>query len=91
MAQELERVSDNKRMAVQVTMSVNEEKTDTKRKARRASVTPLTGKPRQRGKKPPADWPEFGEYARLEYPDELDEDLIVLIERLIEERGTLSD
>ena len=34
---------------------------------------------------PPADWPEFGEYARQKYP-ELDEDLIVVIEDLIERR-----
>jgi hypothetical protein len=73
-----------------MTMSVNEEKTDTRRKVKEASVTPLTGRPKQFGMKPPADWPESGEYARLKYPDELDEDLIVLIERLIEERGTLS-
>ncbi len=73
-----------------MTMSVNEEKTDTRKKVKEASVTPLTGRPRQRGKKPPADWPEVGEYARLEYPDELDEDIIVLIEHLIEERGTIS-
>jgi hypothetical protein len=73
-----------------MTMSVNEEKIDTGRKFKEASVTPLIGTPGQCGKKPPADWPEFGEYARLKYPDELDEDIIVLIERLIEERGTLS-
>jgi transcriptional regulator with XRE-family HTH domain len=33
-----------------------------------------------------ADWPEFREYARQKYPDELDEDLITMIEDLIERR-----
>ena len=32
------------------------------------------------------DWPEFREYARQKYPNELDEDLITLIEDLIERR-----
>jgi len=36
--------------------------------------------------KPPADWPEFREYARQMYPNELDEDLITMIEDLIERR-----
>ena len=31
-------------------------------------------------------WPEFREYARQKYPDELDEDLITMIEDLIERR-----
>lgn len=31
-------------------------------------------------------WPEFREYARKMYPDELDEDLITMIEDLIERR-----
>lgn len=31
-------------------------------------------------------WPEFREYARLKYPDELDEDVITMIEDLIERR-----
>ena len=31
-------------------------------------------------------WPEFREYARRKYPDELDEDLITMIEDLIERR-----
>ena len=31
-------------------------------------------------------WPEFREYARYMYPDELDEDLITMIEDLIERR-----
>ena len=30
------------------------------------------------------EWPEFREYARRMYPDELDEDLITMIEDLIE-------
>jgi transcriptional regulator with XRE-family HTH domain len=34
----------------------------------------------------PAEWPEFREYARQKYPDELDEDLITMIEDLIERR-----
>jgi transcriptional regulator with XRE-family HTH domain len=34
--------------------------------------------------RPPAEWPEFREYARGKYPAELDEDLITMIEDLIE-------
>lgn len=34
----------------------------------------------------PPEWPEFREYARQKYPDELDEDLITMIEALIEKR-----
>jgi len=34
----------------------------------------------------PAKWPEFREYARAKYPDELDEDLIAMIEDLIQRR-----
>jgi len=34
----------------------------------------------------PADWPEFRDYARHKYPNELDEDLITMIEDLIERR-----
>lgn len=34
----------------------------------------------------PSQWPEFREYARHKYPDELDEDLITMIEDLIERR-----
>jgi len=34
----------------------------------------------------PAEWPEFREYARQMYPDELDEDLVTMIEDLIERR-----
>ena len=37
-----------------------------------------------REEEPCADWPEFREYARRRYPNELDEDLITLIENLIE-------
>jgi transcriptional regulator with XRE-family HTH domain len=36
--------------------------------------------------KVPPQWPEFREYARQMYPDELDEDLITMIEDLIERR-----
>jgi len=34
----------------------------------------------------PAEWPEFRDYARRKYPNELDEDLITMIEDLIERR-----
>ncbi|MDH5695996.1 MAG: hypothetical protein OEZ00_05260, partial [Dehalococcoidia bacterium] len=34
----------------------------------------------------PNQWPEFREYARQKYPNELDEDLITMIEDLIERR-----
>ena len=34
----------------------------------------------------PPEWPDFGEYARRKYPNELDEDLISAIEHLIEGR-----
>ena len=33
-----------------------------------------------------SDWPEFREYARSKYPNELDEDMITMIEDLIERR-----
>ena len=36
--------------------------------------------------RPSVEWPEFREYARHRYPDELDEDLITMIEDLIERR-----
>ncbi len=36
--------------------------------------------------KGPPEWPEFREYARRKYPNELDEDLITMIEDLIERR-----
>jgi transcriptional regulator with XRE-family HTH domain len=32
------------------------------------------------------EWPEFREYARQKYPNELDDDLITMIEDLIERR-----
>ena len=35
---------------------------------------------------PTANWPEFREYASRKYPNELDEDIIVMIEDLIERR-----
>ena len=38
--------------------------------------------------KEPHEWPEFGEYARRKYPNELHEDLITIIEELIERRRT---
>lgn len=34
----------------------------------------------------PHQWPEFREYAQHKYPNELDEDLIIMIEDLIERR-----
>jgi len=34
----------------------------------------------------PSEWPEFREYARQMYPDELDEDMVTMIEDLIERR-----
>ncbi len=36
--------------------------------------------------KGPGEWPEFREYARQKYPEELDEDMIAMIEDLIERR-----
>lgn len=33
-----------------------------------------------------SQWPEFREYARLKYPDELDDDVITMIEDLIMRR-----
>ena len=62
---------------------VHEDKVDTRSEVREATTTPLTKKPMQRSKQSPADWPEFGEYARRKYSDELDEGLIILLERLI--------
>lgn len=32
------------------------------------------------------EWPEFREYARQKYPEELDEDMVTMIEDLIERR-----
>ena len=34
----------------------------------------------------PPEWPEFREYARKKYPNELDEDMVTMIEDLIERR-----
>jgi len=34
----------------------------------------------------PANWPAFRDYAHGKYPDELDEDEIIMIEDLIERR-----
>lgn len=34
----------------------------------------------------PTEWPEFREYARNKYPNELDDDLVTMIEGLIEQR-----
>ncbi len=34
----------------------------------------------------PPEWPEFRDYARRKYPNELDDDLITMIEDLIERR-----
>ena len=34
----------------------------------------------------PAEWPEFREYAKKKYPNELDEEIISMIEDLIERR-----
>ncbi len=38
------------------------------------------------GKNAPFEWPDFRQYAREKYADELDEDLISMIEDLIERR-----
>lgn len=35
---------------------------------------------------PAAVWPEFRDYARLKYPQELDEDIIIMVEDLIDRR-----
>ena len=35
---------------------------------------------------PTSEWPEFREYAQMKYPNELDEDIIIMIEDLIERR-----
>jgi transcriptional regulator with XRE-family HTH domain len=35
---------------------------------------------------PTSDWPEFREYANIKYPNELDEDIIIMVEDLIERR-----
>jgi hypothetical protein len=65
-----------------MTTSVNAEKLDTRIEVKEASVTPLAKRSMKSGKQPPADWLEFGEYARRQYHGELDEDLIFM-ERVI--------
>jgi hypothetical protein len=37
-------------------------------------------------KQPPSEWPEIREYARIKYPYELDEDVIMMLEKIIELR-----
>ena len=49
-------------------------------------ILAITGHLPRVSEKPPAEWPEFREYARRKYPTELDEDLITMIEDLIERR-----
>ncbi len=49
-------------------------------------VLSLAGHLPRIAEKAPAEWPEFREYARQMYPNELDEDLITMIEDLIERR-----
>jgi len=68
-----------------VTISVHEDKLDDRRvrEDRETSLAPFTERSIRRRKQLSADLPEFGEYARRKYPDELDEGLIVLIEELI--------
>jgi len=46
----------------------------------------LTGHLPSIARQAPAGWPEFREYARHKYREELDDDLIVMIEDLIERR-----
>jgi len=49
-------------------------------------ILSLTGHLPGVAERKPAEWPEFREYARQKYPNELDEDLITMIEDLIERR-----
>jgi len=49
-------------------------------------VLSLAGHLPRIAEKAPAEWPEFREYARQMYPNELDDDLITMIEDLIERR-----
>ena len=49
-------------------------------------VLKITGQLPEMGMKEAEDWPEFREYAKHKYADELDEDLITMIEDLIERR-----
>ena len=51
-------------------------------------VLSLAGHLPQLNKTVPTEWPEFREYAHRKYGDELDEDLIIMIEDLIERRGS---
>ena len=46
----------------------------------------LTGHLPTLGAAAPVEWPEFRDYARQMYPNELDEDLIIMIEDIIERR-----
>ena len=49
-------------------------------------VLAVAGHISQRPERSTAEWPEFREYVRIKYPDELDEDVIIMIEDLIERR-----
>ncbi len=49
-------------------------------------VLSIVGHLPQIAERPLVEWPEFREYARQKYPDELDEELIAMIEDLIERR-----
>ena len=49
-------------------------------------ILAITGHMPRIAERPPAEWPEFREYARHKYPSELDEDLVTMIEDLIERR-----
>jgi transcriptional regulator with XRE-family HTH domain len=49
-------------------------------------ILSLTGHLPRVSKRSKPDWPEFREYARQKYSNELDEDLIIMIEDLIERR-----
>ena len=49
-------------------------------------VLSIAGHLPQVAEKKASYWPEFREYARQKYPEELDEDLIIMIEDLIERR-----
>ena len=50
------------------------------------NVLSIVGHLRRIAETAPAEWPEFREYARQKYPNELDDDLISVIEDLIERR-----
>ena len=51
-----------------------------------SKILSLTGHAPAIAEAAPAEWPEFREYARKKYSDELDDDLITMIESLIERR-----